>query len=341
MVNSSDWQENLAFNLEDDALEEVMEESGNEVIADSLNEDFVTDFLDSSGNDPISHPFDEDAPSILAFTEEVLEDTSMGSEVNQPNSLVNDPISHPFDEDAPSILAFTEEEIQENPLESTVKSSQTADTMVHQPTSQSLTNSPAPALNVQQKFEEEVKNKNFFEAFMTVVREAAQLKVLTIVEDENDPLFEDDLSKVQGQPGKRMATLVELLSGDIKNIVGSRFLEHPNYQQILNFHREQVGEGQEMIEKNISNLRNMLMDLLDQQNNTENSIVNSSIVEANAAEIDQDLRETYPSNYSYEMRDQFRENSNYPDNFYGEERVEDPSFSLPYSQEEILEDGTF
>jgi hypothetical protein len=348
MVNSSNWQENLAF--DHDSLEEVMEDGGNEPIANTFDMDTSPMFaateevMEDSGvnspnspeKDPIGNPFDQDAPSVFAFTEEVLEDASDNSDLNQPNSLEKDPISHPFDQNAPPMFAFPEE-VPENPSDSTATSSQLTTT-----SPQSSMKIPSSALTVQEKFEEEVKNKNFFEAFMTVVREAAQLKVLTVVEDENDPLFEDDLSKLQGQPGKRMATFIELLSGDIKNIVGSRFLQNPEYQEILNFHREQVGEGQEIIEKNIGNLRNLLMELVDQQNKAENSAVNTPILEANTAEINNEYGEFYHSTRPSQTSDQFMETPNYPDyqeNFQEEEVVKDPSFYIPLRQDEIIANG--
>jgi hypothetical protein len=174
----------------------------------------------------------------------------------------------------------------------------------------------ASTLPVQQKFEEAVKKKNFFEAFLAVIHEAVQLKILTVVEDENDPLFEDNLSHLQGQPGKRMATFIELLSGDIKNVIGSRFLENSHYQEILNFHREQVEEGQQIIEKNIESLRKILIYLIELQERSENLTKVPSFVANNNPET------PIPSNPSF--------------NFDVTDTPEIPEMS-PFQEEIILE----
>lgn len=120
------------------------------------------------------------------------------------------------------------------------------------------------------QFHENIEERNFFEAFASVIEEAVQLNILTIVEDENESLV-DGLENLKGKPGKRIATTIELLSGDIKNVIGSRFLEDTQYRELLNFHMDQVSKGQDIIKKNIDCLNTALKYLMDVYTNTKNS----------------------------------------------------------------------
>lgn len=100
------------------------------------------------------------------------------------------------------------------------------------------------------KFKTELKNKNFFEAFASVAKDVVQLEILTLVEDEID-LNHHSLENIEGQPGRRMVTTVNLLSGDIKNIIGNRFIENNAYVQLREYHSEQVIKSHQIIKDNL------------------------------------------------------------------------------------------
>lgn len=117
-------------------------------------------------------------------------------------------------------------------------------------------------LENENKFKTELKNKNFFEAFASVVKDVVQLEILTLVEDEVD-LNHQSLDDIEGEPGKRMVTIVNLLNGDIKNIIGSRFVENNAYAQLRDYHSEQVIKSHQIIKDNLDCLYTAIKDLIE------------------------------------------------------------------------------
>lgn len=304
MVNSFDLQGNFPVNSQNTSLD-VIEGDFDDLIANPFDneappifpfteaEEIIEDDATNSVLNIPENPIND--PIISLFSpvpeEEIIEDDLENLPQNSTETVMNDPISQPFDPDAPSVFDFTEETeddtftLPETSTESVISINNHRVSQTDVFPTQSQVETTSSTLPVQQKFEKAVREKNFFEAFLSVIHEAVQLKILTVVEDENDPLFEDNLSLLQGQPGKRMATFIELLSGDIKNVIGSRFLENNHYQEILNFHREQVEEGQQIIEKNIESLRKILIYLMELQERSENLTQVPSFSEINNPKV--------------------------------------------------------
>lgn len=98
----------------------------------------------------------------------------------------------------------------------------------------------------QKDFKEKINNKNFYEAFADVVKDIIQLRIFTIIEDDVN-LLQDDLDKNEGQPSKRIVTIIDLLDGDIKNIIGKDFVEKPEYKELQTYHLSEVEKGQVII----------------------------------------------------------------------------------------------
>lgn len=98
----------------------------------------------------------------------------------------------------------------------------------------------------QKDFEDKIRGKQFYEAFADVVKDIIQLRIFTLIEDDIS-LIQDDLDKNEGQPSKRMITIVDLLDGDIKNIIGSHFIENAEYKELQKYHLLAVEEGQSTI----------------------------------------------------------------------------------------------
>lgn len=115
------------------------------------------------------------------------------------------------------------------------------------------------------EFKKSIDERNFFDAFAVVVKDLNQLKVTTIVEDE---LEDADIpmtstTQMEGKPGKRLVTVIDLVDGDITNIVGSRFVNDPSYSQLREQHLEQVMNGQRIIKRNLEILRAALRELIE------------------------------------------------------------------------------
>lgn len=119
---------------------------------------------------------------------------------------------------------------------------------------------PSPS---EQEFRRNINEKNFYEAFAVVVKDLNRLKVTTIIEDEiegGNAGFAEDL---QGQPGKRMITAIDLIDGDITNVIGTRFIDNPDYAKLREEHIEQVLKGQDIVKGNLEVLRTAIRELIE------------------------------------------------------------------------------
>ncbi len=89
------------------------------------------------------------------------------------------------------------------------------------------------------------------EAFLLAISRATELQVTTWVA----PARQDATSGPA--PGRRLRTRIDLLQGDIENEVGDRFLRDRNYQELRQFHSDQVGKGSEIVAQNLESLRRL------------------------------------------------------------------------------------
>jgi len=114
----------------------------------------------------------------------------------------------------------------------------------------------------QKDFKEKIKHKQFYEAFADVVKDIIQLRVFTIIEDDIN-LLQDDLDKVEGQPSRRIVTIIDLLDGDIKNIIGKDFVEKSEYKELQTYHLSEVEKGQVIIKENLDSLQKAIKALIE------------------------------------------------------------------------------
>lgn len=114
-------------------------------------------------------------------------------------------------------------------------------------------------------FRKNINQKDFFEAFAVVVRDLNQFTVTTIIEDEIEAgqSSQVPVAELEGQPGKRLVTIVDLVDGDITNIVGSRFIHHQDYGKLREQHINQVAKGQEIIKSNLEILQTAINHLME------------------------------------------------------------------------------
>jgi hypothetical protein len=111
------------------------------------------------------------------------------------------------------------------------------------------------------EFRASIRNRNFGEALALIVANMAELRIETFVEDENDSADAASISDYQGLPGKRMITSINLLDGDIKNIIGNRFVRDETYGSVCEYHREQIVSGMQIIRDNIDTLKHAIQSL--------------------------------------------------------------------------------
>lgn len=115
-----------------------------------------------------------------------------------------------------------------------------------------------------EQYKKHISDRNFFEAFAVVVKDLNQLKVTTIIEDELEDANTQMIptERNEGKPGKRMVTVIDLIDGDITNIIGSRFINDSSYGNLRQQHLEQVVKGQEIIKSNLKILQDAIDELI-------------------------------------------------------------------------------
>lgn len=112
------------------------------------------------------------------------------------------------------------------------------------------------------KFKNELQNNNFVGALKTALSEAIELKIVTwVVPADQDGLGQD--TPENALPGHLMRTRINLVNGDIDNEIGSHFVGSGPYTELRQFHLEQVQKGQDTIQKNLTNLKQLFEILVE------------------------------------------------------------------------------
>jgi hypothetical protein len=112
------------------------------------------------------------------------------------------------------------------------------------------------------KFKDELQNNNFVGALKTALSEAIELEIVTwVVPADQDDLGED--TPENALPGHLMRTRINLVDGDIDNEIGSHFVGTGPYTELRQFHLEQVQKGQDIIQKNLTNLKQLFEILVE------------------------------------------------------------------------------
>lgn len=112
------------------------------------------------------------------------------------------------------------------------------------------------------KFKGELQNNNFVGALKTALSEAIELEIVTwVVPADQDDLGQD--TPENALPGHLMRTRINLVDGDIDNEIGSHFVGSGPYTELRQFHLEQVQKGQDIIQKNLTNLKQLFEILVE------------------------------------------------------------------------------
>ena len=97
-------------------------------------------------------------------------------------------------------------------------------------------------------FKEQLKAGKIVEALALALSEAIELQVTTWVSSDQ----ETDIKS-----GQRLRTRINLLEGDIENEIGKQFVGNSPYRELRDFHRDQVNQGQKIIQDNLSSLQKL------------------------------------------------------------------------------------
>lgn len=113
-----------------------------------------------------------------------------------------------------------------------------------------------------EKFKGELQNNNFVGALKTALSEAIELEIVTWVVPADQDDFGQDTPE-NALPGHLMRTRINLVDGDIENKIGSHFVGSGPYTELRQFHLEQVQKSQDIIQKNLTNLKQLFEILVE------------------------------------------------------------------------------
>lgn len=125
-------------------------------------------------------------------------------------------------------------------------------------------------------FQQKLDKKDWFGAFISAVEDAVNLEVATVIEDINDASQRSKSAREIGESGKVLYTRINLVQGDIVNIFGREFITEPMNQPLVEFHKEQVLDGKNVIKNNIETLKSIIEYAMKfKQNTVQESLTNT------------------------------------------------------------------
>jgi hypothetical protein len=115
-------------------------------------------------------------------------------------------------------------------------------------------------------FKKALRTGNLADAFAIAMGQAVNLKVTTwVAPSQQDFAPENPVTEID--PSYSLQTHLNLIEGKIENKIGDRFLGDNPYQEVRQFHLQQVQQGHQTLEKNLESLQKMfrLMATFQQQ----------------------------------------------------------------------------
>jgi hypothetical protein len=107
-------------------------------------------------------------------------------------------------------------------------------------------------MTAMEEFREKIRAGAIFDALTLAMSEAIELKITTWVAGSDT-----DIPDEASQPGYRLRTRMNLVSGEVENEIGSEFMNNPAYADLQKLHLEQVQQGREVLIKNLESLQAM------------------------------------------------------------------------------------
>jgi hypothetical protein len=116
-------------------------------------------------------------------------------------------------------------------------------------------------------FKKALRAGNLTEAFAIAIGQAVELKISTRIA-QTEPSFSSMGDLRRTSPDSSLQTRLNLVEGKIENKIGDRFINgDTTYQEVREFHLEQVAQGHQTIDSNLQSLQKMfrLMTTFEQQ----------------------------------------------------------------------------
>ncbi len=106
-------------------------------------------------------------------------------------------------------------------------------------------------------FQQALKEGKLNEALAIAISKVPELKITTSITSSSPNSGEKNNSGENPPPVKRLHTKINLVEGEIHNEISEDLMGNAVYQEVQQFHFEQVARGHQTIQKNLESLQNM------------------------------------------------------------------------------------
>ncbi|NES80423.1 MAG: hypothetical protein F6K10_02635, partial [Moorea sp. SIO2B7] len=143
-------------------------------------------------------------------------------------------------------------------------------------------------------FKEALRAGKLTEAFVMAMSKATELNIITWVASSEEQLL-PSAKVASAKPGYRMRTRLNLVEGSIDNEIGDQFIGSGPYQELRQFHLEQVVRGTQAIKNNLDSLNKLfrLLAVLQQQKLAPNQPLELVEIESQLLSPDEDEAENF------------------------------------------------
>jgi hypothetical protein len=123
------------------------------------------------------------------------------------------------------------------------------------------------------QFKQALRAGKLTEAFTMAMSQAPELRITTWIASSGDRNLSQSSSSSTPLPDSRLRTQINLVEGTIDNEIGEKFLGNRFYQEVQQFHWQQVVQGHQTIQQNLESLQQIfrLLATLQQQQLNDNS----------------------------------------------------------------------
>jgi len=105
-------------------------------------------------------------------------------------------------------------------------------------------------------FKEQLRAGKIVDALTLALGEAVELEITTWVSSANTDA-ESDAELDQPTADCRIRTRMNIVDGNIENVVGTQFIGNGPYTELREFHMVQVQEGHQIIQQNLESLQQL------------------------------------------------------------------------------------
>ncbi|MGB3692438.1 MAG: hypothetical protein WA865_18020 [Spirulinaceae cyanobacterium] len=122
-------------------------------------------------------------------------------------------------------------------------------------------------MGASEEFQKQLQGGNFAEALAIAANEATELEIITWVSSQQN----HQTSLTSPPPENCLHTRINLLDAAIENEIGNQFLAKGHYQELEEFHLQQVKEGRQIMQQNLESLQEIYLALAIATSETSDS----------------------------------------------------------------------